>query len=714
MRTNYFFKSAVMVTALVSVTTVFAQTGPKTVNFTELPTPVTGEKAFQETSSAAAAWGDYNNDGYLDLLVTGAYWKAIEVDEVTGDTIRNIDESGNALLPYYPRGENEPTRIQGNWIRSTKLYKNNGNGTFDVVEHAFPHLDQGGIAWLDYNNDGNLDVFIAGADQNGNLYSGLWENSGAAGGYTFTDAFPADFEYFRLGGYTNSSRVVAAADYNNDGWVDIAVQGWSGSDRITYLYKNNAGIYFSKVENPVDGDKEFIGMTGGSLTWGDYDNDGYLDLLAYGYLSINGDIRASSWDLTTFYDLRPGCDDGTCISGAGILYVNNGDGTFKTPTANNITFDRDGEGRITAVHLTAGTIFPYGEDGDASFADYNNDGWLDIYGTGYAWWEGIGWSIGVYENTQDGSYTRHNQDDLGLVGTQSDYHSWGDVNNDGQIDVAVTRTYPTSAVFLNTGNSSFERFNLGFGENKDQLEVRAGAITLVDFDNDNDLDLYINGRLWSERCEDCDNYGDVDDQARLFRNELDVLEGIPTNAAPSKPTNLQATPTADADGVTFSWNVASDDLTPALALVYNLYVKQGDLIYSVLPADLTTGRLKVNESLAPIAATTYTFFGLEGEYEWGVQAIDNAKNASAFEKVGGSSIAAVNLNSVRIHTAAKSVEVKAEAGLTGTVSVYNVQGAQVYDKAGEINGTTIALPVGIYLVKVVSAEGIATSKAIVK
>jgi hypothetical protein len=124
----------------------------------------------------------------------------------------------------------------------------------------------------------------------------------------------------------------------------------------------------------------------------------------------------------------------------------------------------------------------------------------------------------------------------------------------------------------------------------------------------------------------------------------------------------------------------------------------------------------VNELLAPLNTTSYKLSGLEGDYEWGVQAIDNAKNASAFAKVGGTGIEAKNVsaNSVKIVTADKALEVKANAGLNGAINVYTIQGTLVYTKAGQINGTNIALPTGLYLVKVTSAEGVVAAKAIVK
>jgi hypothetical protein len=190
-------------------------------------------------------------------------------------------------------------------------------------------------------------------------------------------------------------------------------------------------------------------------------------------------------------------------------------------------------------------------------------------------------------------------------------------------------------------------------------------------------------------------------------------EGIPFNQPPSAPGNLQAT--VDAEGATvFTWDPATDDLTPQVALRYNLFVKQGDVLKMVLPADLETGRLKVNETLAPIMGTTYKMFGLEGDFEWGVQAIDNGKMGGKFAKAGEASIKPVAKNLIMVIGKKQALEITAANNSTGKVMVYNISGANLFSKTGKINGTTVALPAGVYIVKTVTAEGTSVNKVIVK
>ena len=681
MKAKYYLKHALLLVALFGFATTYAENEVKIVNFTELTTPVNGAEGlevFPHLFESAAAWGDFNNDGYKDVLMFGIH--LVPKFDEDGEPIMNVDDDGN------------PTNQANDWVKTTLLYKNNGDGTFDEVEHNFPPLHAGGIAWLDYNNDGNLDVFIAGETDEG-FYSGLWENLGESENYEFDDAFPGVFAYFKTNGNNNSSRIVAAGDYNNDGWVDIVVQGWAGEEgRITYLYRNQQATGFAQVELPVNGEKPFVPMNGGTLAWGDYNNDGFLDLLACGYVQTDEKYR-DYYDMSFIQDGRPSDDpenpnkDMTC--GIGIIYINNGDGSFADPS--------------DAPRLTR--TFPYGDDGEALWGDYNNDGYLDFYAIGYAWWQGIGWDIGLYENKKDETIQRYHPNDVGLLGTQGTTTAWGDVNNDGYEDIIVGRAHPSAVFFNNFGDGTFSRLDFVIDVNGVQQTAghEGGTMTLVDFDNDNDLDVFWTG------------YGADQLQNRLLRNDLDEEEGLPVNAAPSIPTNLVATPSGD--GILFSWDASTDDLTPTAAINYNLVVKQvingKTITKSVLPADLTTGRLKVNETLAPIATNSYYMTGLSGDFEWGVQAIDNAKNASAFAGLG-TSIPTINPSSVSIANLDNAFRINADNSLVGTIDVYSVSGVNLYTKAGQINSTEVELTAGVYIVKVTSQEGTVAKKVVIK
>lgn len=671
MKKNYFLKGMLLSAAIFGATSLFAQT-VKQPEFTNLLYPVHGsvyEPTIQQPGPEmfdfgfayenAAAWGDYNNDGLLDFITAG---------------------------------------VGHGWSRQVLLYKNNGDGTFTYqAETPFPGLQAASATWLDYNNDGNLDLFLTGKDDVGK-YSGLWKNLGAPD-YEFEEVFFGDFEHINNEGGNRNSHYVAVADYNNDGWVDLYLQGHTlDGQRWSGLYKNLAGAGFELIERPIFGINPLlevsdgvqstwpmIQMNGSACAWGDYNNDGLIDLLANGYwngtLNPNYDPLATEGDASQEYHL------GGFVK---VFYLNKGDGTFEALVLNK-----------------------QGTDGDVAWFDFNNDGYLDYIITQ---WGNTGtdnfWISDIYENNQNGTFTLvSTAEENGMPQKQECSIAIGDVNNDGFADVLYMNANPNSIFLNNSSDGTFAKQVLKYEgllkEVKDENDVViameprddntltqwGGTACLVDFDNDGDLDAITAA------------YGY---EPILLRNDLG--EGIPVNAAPSVPTNLQAT---TADGLTtFSWDASTDDL--GSSVTYNLYVKQGDKIISVLPADLATGRLKVNELIAPLTTTFYSLTGLTGEYEWGVSAIDNAKNASVFAVFGGTGIADVKASSVRIINTAKAIKLQANAGLNGVISVYNVTGAQVYGKAGEINGTTVVLPTGVYLVKVDSVEGVATSKAVVK
>ncbi len=187
---------------------------------------------------SSAAWGDYDNDGDLDFLVAG----------------RNASpELGEPAV--------------------TRIYRNEGDGTFSDIQADLPKVSGGSAAWGDYDNDGDLDILLTGVDQNwGPATFRVYKNEGDG---TFVDLHAG------LPGLSNSA--VAWGDYDNDGDLDILL---TGQDRvaidppISRVYENQGDGTF------VDIHAGLIGVRDGAAAWGDYDNDGDLDILLTGGLSF--------------------------------------------------------------------------------------------------------------------------------------------------------------------------------------------------------------------------------------------------------------------------------------------------------------------------------------------------------------------------------------------------------------------------------------------
>jgi hypothetical protein len=305
-----------------------------------------------------------------------------------------------------------------------------------------------GIAIFDYDNDGFLDIAIAAAHGGCSLY----HNNGDG---TFTDVSIGS-------GIDKSVNTFAllAADYNNDGWVDLYVTrlGFYGGEGE--LLRNNGDGTFTNVT--AEAGLTLWGPAFGA-SWVDYDGDGFLDLFIANNLGGLFDRKTPNR-----------------------LFHNNGDGTFtetteqaglKTvwPTIGCAWGDYDNDGRPDLfVSNAMGRSQLYHNNGDgtftdvsekagvteqafgtnAAFWDYDNDGWLDI--AQFVWSDhedvihtmrfGDGppdsSPMRVYRNNRDGTFTQVNRQ-LGLNGAWGTMSAnIGDVNNDGYIDVVLGNGSP--------------------------------------------------------------------------------------------------------------------------------------------------------------------------------------------------------------------------------------------------------------------------------
>jgi tetratricopeptide (TPR) repeat protein len=242
---------------------------------------------------------DYNNDGCIDILVMRGAWE---------------------------------------WPQRKSLLRNNCDGTFTDVTVASglgePTSSQAAV-WADINNDGLLDLFVG--NENGPAQLFLNKGDGTFQDISFISGVSGDGTAFSKG--------VAAADYDNDGYVDLYVSNLNGD---SFLYHNNHDNTFTEVAKKA-------GVTGSRksfATWFfDYDNDGLPDLFETSYFTSIDET------LKTYLGLP---HNATTLK----LYKNLGDGTFRDVTA---------ETGLDKVFMPMG----------ANFGDIDNDGYLDIYlGTG--------------------------------------------------------------------------------------------------------------------------------------------------------------------------------------------------------------------------------------------------------------------------------------------------------------------------------------------
>ncbi|NCC52975.1 MAG: choice-of-anchor D domain-containing protein, partial [Spartobacteria bacterium] len=322
----------------------------------------------------ALAWGDYDNDGYLDLILAG----------YTGTS------------------------------RVTALYRNSGAHTFTPVATALPAIENGSLAWGDYDNDGDLDLAFSGYT-GGPPMTVIYRNDG---GGVFTDIEAG------LTGVYNSC--VAWGDYNNDGKLDLAIAGYTLSENVSLIYKNMGSDVFTNINANLPG------ATDVSLAWGDYDNDNDLDLLLSGSTSGGKITRiynnAGSDTFTNSNRTLPGLSHGQCAWGD---YDNDGDLDIAlTGYATN--------GRMTRIYRNDSNRFvniAAPMEGlwlsSLAWGDHESDGDLDLLVAGSAT---NGPFTVVYENS-DGLFTNIA---AAITGVQNCAVAWGDYDNDGDLDIAAT------------------------------------------------------------------------------------------------------------------------------------------------------------------------------------------------------------------------------------------------------------------------------------
>jgi hypothetical protein len=272
-----------------------------------------------ETLSVQGAWFDYDNDGWLDLVLSNYTLWTPEKDRrcVRGDG-----------LDFYCHPSTYPAVPH-------RLYRNLGNGKFeDVTERSgfAKALGKGmGIGIADFNEDGWMDVFIANDTEPNFLYlnqgDGTFREVGLLYGVAYNDA-----------GMTVSSMGCDAKDYDNDGWVDIF---YNNLMRQTWaLFKNQRGKMFRYITPAVRLVQLSETRSGWSNGFIDYDNDGWKDLY-----SSNGDVD--------------------------YLAVN---------AAQHDTMFQNVEGKYFAdVSEAMGPDFlRVGFQRGSAFGDLNNDGWPDL------------------------------------------------------------------------------------------------------------------------------------------------------------------------------------------------------------------------------------------------------------------------------------------------------------------------------------------------
>ncbi|MBN1466384.1 VCBS repeat-containing protein, partial [candidate division KSB1 bacterium] len=431
----------------------------QTIKFTDVTS------AYQtpgNTEGGVSAYGhgvimaDINGDGRSDIYISNA--------------VRYADELAETMYVSTADGYQENDQARG-------------------VEDKYGWTGSHGICFVDYDNDDDFDIYNATTDDRNRLYrnrgDGYYQDvTDAAGLPLYRIVFP-DFD---SAAYGYGTRGVTAFDANGDGYMDLLAVNWGPAEtrydlnsRIVIppqpneFYLNNGDGTFKTVTNsgltspPND---SYRGTQG--VTAADVDNDGDMDVLI---------VHRNYTGLT---------EDGRAINGY----------NSERQVPNQLMIN-DGHGHFSDETIARGLYHAANDANGATFADYDNDGDLDLFVPPK---DKTRQYVRVYRNRGDG----HFDDVTSSVSIQQ----WGfstfflDADNDGDLDIIAPRTRNYISFYRNDGNGSFS-LQSGVGVEVLAYDPRGGAIG--DIDDDGDLDFYY-----------ADANKDIDPlySNRLFRNDL--------------------------------------------------------------------------------------------------------------------------------------------------------------------------------------------------
>lgn len=387
-----------------------------TAPFARLPNALIGANA---SSALAAAWGDYDNDGWEDLFISnlepsGRDWlyhnnrdgtlTLVQMSPVTTDTSENTWSA--AWADYDNDGWLDLVIGSQNGRSPNRVYRNVG-GAFtratedDIGSLAVDIPQTLGVTWADFDQDGHLDLFVGNGTLTGTYLDFLYRNNGSGGFERVWDVPMVE--------PVKASSLGSWSDYDSDGDMDLLVTHTRGVGNS--LFRNDGAGAFSEVTDVAGLGEDFSESVGAA--WGDMDNDGDLDLFVTNVRLLGANTKNN-------------------------FYRNNGNGTFEAVREGVIAEDED--------HFVSGT-----------WVDYDHDGWLDLFVT-VTGQNGPGSKMRLYRNERNGTFKKVTKgalvEDTGHFGAGA----WADYDHDGFLDVLVTYgsvyAKERSVMYRNTGNTN--------------------------------------------------------------------------------------------------------------------------------------------------------------------------------------------------------------------------------------------------------------------
>lgn len=586
----------------------------------------------QPLDKPSFAWADVNNKGVFDFIYLG---------KVVGGQDYN---NQNTPVGLYRNMGGKFVKLPNDSTRSIQGISGTSGTNF---KDDLANISNAEIKWIDLNNDGLLDLVVAGNDyNNGNGRLSIFKNRG---NYKFENITGLIYN-----GQPLATPKVAFVDIDKNGFVDMIYAGvdntQSGVFKFIGLYKDTTnkqhGLKALPIKNNLDVLLTNNGISNVSLQFGD----------------INKDLKL---DLAILYDNI----DGRRL---GEVYMNTSD------TSNNISFAKNTSLSIPALR-----------NATLDLIDYNNDGLLDLSLSGTS--SSTGQVFRIYQNKFIDSVAKTIQ----FIQTNSDIKpfesgqtTWGDINTDGYPDIifsgvragsgsisSMALADPTTAA--TNGITKFKELpTFPFGN---YITMRP---TLGDFSGKKVLDVVLVG---TERIVNpLTNVSTISSSFKILKNVRDlsakVVDPSPSNnnlkvrqslaqsstprivnnvvvpfadssitiadenyaeasyisnAVPSKPTTSSSTIISQVEAkylVQFNWQQAIDDKTPKDGLTYAISIGTKPGLSDVIDpnADLISGIRKTPEAGNAGTNTSISLLLDQGTYYWSVQAIDAANAGSVF------------------------------------------------------------------------------------
>jgi len=380
-----------------------------------------------------------------------------------------------------------------------------------------------GCAFLDFDNDGWMDIYLINSGPC-DLYqppqplrNALYRNNRDG---TFTEVT----EKSGLIGGTTFGMGAAAGDYDNDGYPDIFLTGYGRS----ILYHNNGDGTFSDVT-----DKARLSIPGWttSAVWFDYDNDGRLDLYVCNYIDYSSKVLCPD-----SLGRRHYCTPTLYQSTHGLLFHNNGDGTFTDVTSGSAIGRAMGKGLGVVA------------------TDINNDGRMDLFvandtvenflfvNRGNNQWEEIGVVAGV-------GFSENGQPRSGM-GVDA-----ADINADGWEDLFVSNiNYEMFSLYTNNKNETFFDAAHKYTIAETTRLLSGWGVKFLDYDNDGAIDLILANGHPDDMVESYYDNVKYKEQLLLFHHERGLLRNVSAEAGPAfrKPLSARGLAVGDYnnDGLT--------------------------------------------------------------------------------------------------------------------------------------------------------------------